>query len=102
MLFECPDDISSSGFLIMKIDTFRQQRIIARLNGAPILDEIEDGTRLSLRIAVENLNSGLNSLEFRLPDSDSPGNGDNRRLGIAVRSFRVQIPYDQAVTDTED
>ncbi len=72
------------------IDTSGKQRIRARLNSSPIYKKTQTGPGASLDIPTSSLHSGLNTLEFTLPDALWPArNSDPRRLGIAVRNIRL-------------
>jgi hypothetical protein len=90
MLFECPNPMQARGILLLHVDCSGEQRIIGHLNGIKVLDSVESGRHIHLRIPVRNLKSGLNHLDFEFPDARQPGNGDPRRLAIAVREFTVQ------------
>ena len=91
MLFECPEGTPPLGTLIVKIDTLGEQRIAGIFNKKRIIETMQSGTHIPLSIPVDNLESGLNILEFNLPDARLPGNGDGRLLGIAVREFMIQV-----------
>jgi glycosyltransferase involved in cell wall biosynthesis/ADP-heptose:LPS heptosyltransferase len=90
MLFECPARTHSQGVLFLHIDCQGRQRIVGHLNGTKVVDTVESGRHVQLRIPVRNLVGGLNRLEFEFPDARQPGNGDSRKLAIAVREFTVQ------------
>ena len=90
MLFECPSNTGTRGVILLDLACLGQQRIIAYLNGIKVVDTVESGKQVHLRIPVRNLENGLNRLEFDLPDARQPGNGDPRELAIAVRQFTVQ------------
>jgi glycosyltransferase involved in cell wall biosynthesis/ADP-heptose:LPS heptosyltransferase len=91
MSFECPEETSARGIVHLHIATLGRQRIMVSLNNIRVVDTVEAGRHIRLRIPVRNLKIGLNSLEFELPDAKTPDNGDTRRLAIAVRDFRVQV-----------
>jgi glycosyltransferase involved in cell wall biosynthesis/ADP-heptose:LPS heptosyltransferase len=91
MLFECPDKTPSRGILHLNVDTLGEQRIIASLNGVKVLQTLESGRRVKLRMPVRNLESGFNRLDFDLPDARCADNGDTRKLGIAVREFLIAV-----------
>ena len=90
MLFECPSRTHSRGVLLLHVDCHGRQRIIGHLNGRKVLDSVESGRHVHLRIPVRNLEGGLNCLQFQFPDARQPGNGDSRQLAIAIREFTVQ------------
>jgi glycosyltransferase involved in cell wall biosynthesis/ADP-heptose:LPS heptosyltransferase len=97
MLFDCPEGTPARGRLILLIDTIGRQRIIARLNALQVIDTVESGSHIALRMQVANLESGRNSLEFELPDAKVPSNGDGRRLAIAVRRLQIQVEDDDSI-----
>jgi hypothetical protein len=90
MLFECPSNTGARGIILLHLACLGQQRIIGYLNGIKVVDSVESGRHVHLRIPVRNLENGLNRLEFELPDARQPGNGDPRELAIAVRQFAVE------------
>jgi glycosyltransferase involved in cell wall biosynthesis/ADP-heptose:LPS heptosyltransferase len=96
MLFECPADTEARGILLLHLACLGQQRIIGYLNGTKVVDTVESGRHVHLRIPVRNLESGLNRLEFELPDARQPRNGDPRELAIAVRQFTVEANKSRA------
>jgi hypothetical protein len=61
------------------------------LNKRKVIETTQAGTHIPLSIPVDNLESGLNILEFHLPDARLPGNGDGRVLGVAVRDFMIDV-----------
>ena len=91
MLFECPEGVPAIATVLLRFDTLGPQRLTAKMNGRQVVEETYDGRRIALKIPVTDLRSGTNSLEFELPDAKVPGNGDTRRLGIAVREIRIQV-----------
>ena len=90
MLFECPARTHARGVLLLHVDCQGRQQIIGHLNGTKVVDTVESGRHVHLRIPVRNLKGGLNCLEFEFPDARQPGNGDSRKLAIAVREFTVE------------
>jgi hypothetical protein len=96
MLFECPAQILARGILLLYVDCNGEQRIIGHLNGTKVLDTVESGRHVHLRIPVRNLKSGLNHLDFEFPDARPPANGDPRKLAIAVRQFTVEADISSA------
>jgi len=91
MLFECPVPMQARGILLLHVACSGEQRIIGHLNGIKVLDTVESGRHVHLRMPVRNLKSGLNQLDFEFPNARQPGNGDARRLAMAVREFTVQV-----------
>lgn len=75
------------------IDTFGKQRIRLSVNRRPIYRRALIGQGQSLDIPTGSLQSGLNTLEFTLPDAIQAASGsDPRRLGISVRNVRLLRP----------
>jgi glycosyltransferase involved in cell wall biosynthesis/ADP-heptose:LPS heptosyltransferase len=97
MLFDCPEGTPARGSLNLSIDTIGRQRIIARLNSLQVIDTVQAGSHIVLRLHVSNLESGRNTLEFDLPDTKFPGNGDGRQLAIAVRNLKIQVEGDGSI-----
>lgn len=91
MSFECPDWVPRSGYIRLKIATLGRQRLVLRLNDLEISNTVESGRHVDLKIPVRNLESGMNCLEFSIPDAKHPKNGDTRKLGVAVRNFEVLV-----------
>jgi glycosyltransferase involved in cell wall biosynthesis/ADP-heptose:LPS heptosyltransferase len=83
------DQVASRGRLLLVVDTYRRQRIIARFNGKQAYDAVRSGRRIRIAIPVGNIRCGLNRLELTLPDAASPGEHDPRLLAIAVRRLRI-------------
>jgi hypothetical protein len=91
MSFECPDGIARNGSIRLLFATLGRQRLILSLNELEIADIVESGRQVTIKLPVNNLQSGLNRLEFAIPDARHPNNGDTRKLGIAVRYFEVLV-----------
>lgn len=91
LIFRCAHGSGSRGRLDLLIDTYGEQRVIANFNGRPIIDKIESGSRVLLKLDLVNFKIGLNRLEFELPDARMPSNGDGRELGIAVRTIKMRF-----------
>jgi ADP-heptose:LPS heptosyltransferase len=91
MLFDVDLDgeIVGGGTILLVFDTLRRQRIVAKFNGVRVFDETRTGKRILLGLPIHNLRTGRNRLEFELPDAARPNNGDNRRLAMAVRRFKL-------------
>jgi SAM-dependent methyltransferase len=72
------------------IDTFGKQRISMSLNSTLVCKKTFNGWGLVLDIPTSNLQSGLNTLEFLLPDATrAASDSDLRRPGIAVRNVQL-------------
>jgi ADP-heptose:LPS heptosyltransferase/glycosyltransferase involved in cell wall biosynthesis len=83
--------VSSEGRILLVHDAYKRQHLSAIFNGIHVYDGVRAGRRLLLTIPVKNLRFGLNRLELHLPDATSPGNGDGRLLGIAVRKLKIVV-----------
>lgn len=91
LLFNCAPGAGSRGQLELLFDTFDEQRLIVKFNGRAIVDRVESGAHLSIKMDLANFKIGANKLELELPDARMPDNGDSRELAIAVRGLRVQM-----------
>lgn len=89
--FSCPEDIPPSAVLSLKFDTFGRQHIMAIFNGVQVYDRTHEGADIELNIPVSNMKNEKNRLVFSLPDARFPGNGDGRRVGLAMKSLRIDI-----------
>jgi ADP-heptose:LPS heptosyltransferase/glycosyltransferase involved in cell wall biosynthesis len=85
------DDKTGRANLKLIFNTLGRQRIIARLNGRQVVSATYDGKNIRLMVPGKYLKVGSNALEFELPDARMPGNGDTRRLAIAVKSLEIQM-----------
>jgi hypothetical protein len=101
MIFDCPDGIPAHGVLTLLFDTLGVQRLLIRFNGVRVVDAVQNGNRVLLKIPVDNLESGRNTLEFDLPDARVPSSGDNRKLAIAIKELEVQIEHDGVKSRTD-
>jgi ADP-heptose:LPS heptosyltransferase/glycosyltransferase involved in cell wall biosynthesis len=88
---ENDDGVPAEARLLLVVDTLGRQRIIARFNGLSVYDSLKSGRRILISLKVNNLRSGLNSLELTLPDAISPGTDDKRLLAVAVRKLRIVV-----------
>ncbi len=86
-----PDAIPAVGVVTLVFHTNGRQRIGVELNGVKISETAEEGRNRTLRLRVLNLRAGRNRLDFELPGATSRGQGDFRKLGIALRSFRLDV-----------
>ncbi len=88
---ENDDGVPAGARLLLVLDTLGRQRIMARFNGICVYDSVKSGRRLLISLKVNNLRSGLNTLELTLPDATSPGTNDKRQLAVAVRKLRIVV-----------
>jgi SAM-dependent methyltransferase len=76
--------------ILMTVGTFGTQHLRVSMNSVPVYEKTLIGIELVLDIPTNHLDSGLNRLEFHLPDATRPaGEDDPRRLGIAVKNIRL-------------
>jgi hypothetical protein len=76
--------------VILTLDTFGKQRIHASINNAPVFDDTRIGNGLLLDIPTARLRSGLNSIDFYLPNAIYPASSkDLSHLGIAIRNVKL-------------
>ncbi len=88
---EGEDDVPATARLLLFFDTYKRQRIGVSFNGLHARDVVRSGRRILLAVPVSNLRNGLNRLELQLPDARSPGHGDPRLLGLAVRKLKIAV-----------
>jgi ADP-heptose:LPS heptosyltransferase len=84
-------EVPADARVLLVFDTNRRQRIGFSFNGERLRDVVRSGKRNLVSLPVCNLRKGLNRLELELPDAQSPGKGDPRQLGIAVRRLKVVV-----------
>jgi hypothetical protein len=76
--------------VVLTLDTFGKQRIHASINNAPVFNGTRIGNGLQLDIPTANLRSGLNSIDFYLPNAIYPASSkDIYHLGIAIRNVKL-------------
>jgi glycosyltransferase involved in cell wall biosynthesis len=78
--------------LMLSIRTFAfgDQNVTIRVNDDPIFSGIVGASSRLLKFRVETMKPGYNVISFDLPDARAPGNGDNRMLGVALQSIRLE------------
>jgi glycosyltransferase involved in cell wall biosynthesis/ADP-heptose:LPS heptosyltransferase len=101
MIFDCPDGVPAHGVLTLLFDTLGAQRLLIRFNGVQVVDAVQNGSRVLLKIPVDNLESGRNTLEFDLPDARIPSIGDSRKLAIAIKELEIQVERDGVKSRTD-
>lgn len=84
-------EVPADARIVLVFDVYRRQTLGFSFNGVHILDVIRSGKRNLVSLPVATLRKGLNRLELRLPDAMSPGKGDPRELGVAVRRLKVVV-----------
>jgi hypothetical protein len=84
-------EVPAEARILVVFDVYRRQRIGLRFNGERLREVVRSGKRNLVSLRVRNLRKGLNRLELDLPDAQSPGKGDPRLLGVAVRRLKVVV-----------
>jgi SAM-dependent methyltransferase len=81
---------ASHARVVLTLDTFGKQRIHASINNAPVFNGTRNGNGLLLDIPTARLRSGLNSIDFYLPNAIHPASSkDLFHLGIAIRNVKL-------------
>ncbi len=72
--------------------TLGEQKITMSINGTGIYSGALEAWDKVLDIPFDKilLKDGTNTLAFELPDARQPGNGDQRILALALRSFQIR------------
>ena len=76
----------------LNFSTFGKQSVSIFLNGNEIFAkdiDIWDGN-MTIEFPSALIKNGNNLLEFHFPDARQPGNGDNRLLALAIKSFQIK------------
>lgn len=74
----------------LKFDTLGRQRISIGINGRKMFDGVMDGLNQELLFQSVDFHEGVNRLAFSLPDARQPGNGDGRKLALAIKEFEIR------------
>ncbi|CAJ0891329.1 glycosyltransferase [Ralstonia flatus] len=90
MLFDCQEGVSPSSSLTLFFDTLGEQHIHAYINGESTFEGVRSGSNIELELSVHNLRSSSNRLKLVLPNARTPGNGDGRKLALAVRGLLIE------------
>jgi len=90
MHFDCPGAMPTWGSLTLLVDALREQRIIVRLNGKKIFDQVKKGHNIELTMSAQNIQVGNNKLELELPNARISGNMVGQNLAIAIRSLKFE------------
>jgi SAM-dependent methyltransferase len=80
------------GALLLQIGSFGKQRVTISLNSSKIYETCLAGEIENPKIAFNPslVKAGVNVLRFDVPDACRPGNGDERIVALAIRSFSLQ------------
>jgi glycosyltransferase involved in cell wall biosynthesis len=97
--FVWPDGSAPQAELRLLLDALGAQRLTLRHNGVEVFRGHVKGQHHELRCRLGAVIPGFNILEFTLPDARQPGNGDSRRLALALRQF--QIDFEESRHDTQ-
>ncbi len=69
------------------LNTLEEQRVSIFLNRKKCFDAMISGEKIDVLLKGSSLVVGENRLKFFLPDAKLPGNGDGRKLAVAIREF---------------
>jgi len=89
IIFDYQNRSSKKGEVLLLFETFGEQNIIFYFNGIYLYKEKMNGLNIEKRISFNNILEGKNSLYFCLPDAKMPGNGDTRKLAIAIKKIMI-------------
>jgi hypothetical protein len=80
------------GVLALNVATLGKQKITMSINGNEIYSGVVEATDKTLDVPFDKtlLRDGTNTLAFELPDARQPGNGDQRILALALKSFQIR------------
>ncbi|MDR3351543.1 MAG: hypothetical protein LBO00_00690 [Zoogloeaceae bacterium] len=88
--FKLEDASKLSGLLSLQAGFLDYQRLTIYLNGTLVFKGAYHGGERDIRIQAPNLlRTGLNRLDFALPDAHAPGTADPRILGMAFRHLAI-------------
>ncbi len=92
LVFKIDDYQKYEGILKLKIDTLGEQKITILVNGTKIYSDAIDARDKILDVPFDKtqLRNGVNTLAFELPNARQPGNGDQRVLALALKSFQIR------------
>jgi glycosyltransferase involved in cell wall biosynthesis len=76
--------------MALKVFALGDQRVQIWMNGESVFSDIVSSDPTIVDISVQNLTSGYNTLGFTLPDARSPGDADDRLLGLAIHHLRLE------------
>src|SRR5690606_22462910 len=88
--FRLADNLAVEGIMLIDASYNGTQQIIVRLNGTLLESYSTSQSRYPKRIEFDpRLLRGdhINQLEFEFPDAAMPGNGDQRKLALALRKI---------------
>lgn len=92
ILFKLAERNAQPCTLRLHADFLGKQRLSISLNGQQILEETYDGSApvIEVPIAAGQLNAGMNTLSFDLPDAHRPPSADPRLLAMAFRRVSIR------------
>jgi hypothetical protein len=90
--FELKNPFEFGGKVSLKCWTYGQQMLELYLNQQLIYSGMLNGSSSNMEIEfpAEYFKEGTNLLEFKLPNSRKPANGDDRVIGLAIQEIIVQ------------
>lgn len=87
--FDWPNGSPTRGDLFLQFDTLGKQHLTLLHNGVEVYSGYLNGQKFEVRRTLSMLPAGRNILEFILPGSRQPGNGDKRYLALALRRVNI-------------
>lgn len=92
MVFKVDATQKFEGILKLHVGTLGEQKITMSINGTGIYSGVVEAWDKTLDVPFDKtlLRDGTNTLAFELPDARQPGNGDQRILALALRSFQIR------------
>lgn len=86
-------------FPYLTLKAHEAQNLTIQLNGALAFRGRIEGDYVALPLLDVRLSSGLNRLEFQMPDARQPHPDDNRKIAVAFRS--IEVIELRAITGTQ-
>ena len=93
ILFSFPGSAQLKGKITLDAFYLHQQHVLITLNGVDIFDYASDQVTENLIIHFNPDNilpEEINRLAFQFPDAKYPGNGDQRKLAMALKSIIIE------------
>lgn len=92
MAFKVDAPQKFEGILKLHVGTLGEQKITMSINGTEIYSGVVEAWDKTLDVPFDKtlLRDGTNTLAFELPDARQPGNGDQRILALALKSFQIR------------
>lgn len=92
IIFKVDVSRNFEGALRLHVGALGQQKITISINGAEIYSGVIETWDKIMDVHLDKtlLRNGSNTLAFELPDARQPGNGDQRILALALKSFQIR------------